>query len=220
MRLKFDEQLTQLNNLLIEMGGMVEKAISSATKALIEQDVKLAKSIIGSDDDIDLKEQEIEDLCLKIILQQQPVAKDLRLVSSVLKMVTDIERIGDHATDISEITVFLAETEHPDNFEHIPKMAEATIKMVGKSIEAFVKKDLDLAKEVIDYDDVVDDLFDVVKNEIIQMIKKDEIGADQAIDFIMIAKYFERIGDHATNIAEWVVFSLTGKGKHEGHRGK
>ncbi|MCL2873999.1 MAG: phosphate signaling complex protein PhoU [Defluviitaleaceae bacterium] len=220
MRLKFDEQLDQLNNLLIEMGGMVEKAIADAIKALIEQDVELARTIIKADDDIDLKEQEIEDLCLKIILQQQPVAKDLRLVSSVLKMVTDIERIGDHATDISEITVFLANTQHPDDLEHIPQMAEATIKMVGKSIEAFVKKDLVLAKEVIAYDDVVDDLFDVVKYEIIEMIKKDSLSGDQAIDFIMIAKYFERIGDHATNIAEWVVFSLTGKGKHKDHQKK
>ena len=213
MRLKFDEQLAQLNNLLIEMGGMVEKAIADATKALIDQDVVLAKQIIQSDDDIDKMEQEIEDLCLKIILQQQPVARDLRLVSSVHKMITDIERIGDHATDISEITVFLAGAKYAKEVEHIPQMAEATMKMVRKSIDAFVKQDLELAREVIDYDDVVDDLFDVIKREVIELIKKDASSGDQAIDFIMIAKYFERIGDHATNIAEWVVFSLTGKHK-------
>ena len=213
MRLKFDEQLAQLNSLLIEMGEMVEKAIADATKALVEQDVELANKIIQADDEIDKMEKEIENLCLKIILQQQPVARDLRLVTSVHKMITDIERIGDHATDISEITVFLSDVEFAKELDHIPQMAEATIQMVRKSIDAFVRQDLKLAKEVIDYDDVVDDLFDVIKNEVIEMIKKDSSSGDQAIDFIMIAKYFERIGDHATNIAEWVVFSLTGKHK-------
>jgi phosphate transport system protein len=215
MRLKFDEQLAQLNNSLIEMGTMVETAIANAIKALIEQDTELANKIIQADDEIDSKEQEIEELCLKIILQQQPVAKDLRLVSSVHKMITDIERIGDHATDISEIAIFLSETKYAKDLVHIPQMAEATIKMVRKSIEAFVKQDLALAKEVIAYDDVVDDLFDVIKSEVIELIKADSSIGDQAIDFIMIAKYFERIGDHATNIAEWVIFSLTGKHKDQ-----
>jgi phosphate transport system protein len=210
MRIRFDKQLAQLNASLLEMAKMVEEAIADANKALTEQDVELAKQVIAHDDDIDLKEKEIEAMCLKIILQQQPVAGDLRLVSSVLKITTDLERIGDHATDISEIAILLADRQFYKKLEYIPKMAEATMKMVTKSIEAFVKKDLELAKEVIIYDDEVDRLFVTVKDELIELIKEDVANTDQAMDLIMVAKYFERIGDHATNIAEWVVFSLTG----------
>jgi len=210
MRSKFDEQLVQLNNHLIEMGGLVEKAITDAKKALVEQDVALAKKVITSDDGVDEKEKEIESLCLKLLLQQQPVAKDLRLVSSVLKMITDLERIGDQAADISEITVHLADTPYIKKLDHIPQMAEATMYMVTKSIDAFVNKDIDLAKKVIDYDDTVDNLFVTVKKELIELINHNTAHGDQAIDLIMIAKYFERIGDHATNVAEWVIFSLTG----------
>jgi len=210
MRSKFDEQLSHLNNSLIEMAEIVKKAIENANKALIEQDIELAQKIIASDDDIDNKEKEIESLCLKLLLQQQPVARDLRLVSAVLKIITDLERIGDHATDISEITLLIADKPHIKKLEHIPQMADATMKMVTESIDAFVKKDLELAQQVIDYDDIVDNLFEMVKNDLIVLIKENAENGDQAIDLIMIAKYFERIGDHATNVAEWTMFSLTG----------
>ena len=210
MRSKFDEQLNKLNDALIEMAVIVKQAIANADKALIEQDFELAQQIIASDDEIDNKEKEIESLCLKIILQQQPVAKDLRQISAVLKIITDLERIGDHATDISEITLLLANKQYIKKLEHIPQMAIATMKMVTDSIEAFVKSDFDLANEVIMYDEIVDNLFVIVKNDLIELIKENSDNGDQAIDLIMVAKYFERIADHATNIAEWVVFSLTG----------
>ena len=210
MRRKLDEQLNQLNDALIEMGEIVKQAIAKAEKALIEQDVELAQSIISSDDEIDNKEKEIESMCLKIILQQQPVASDLRLVSAVLKIITDLERIGDHATDISEITLLLAGKQFIKKLEHIPQMAAATMRMLTDSIDAFVKKDLELANDVIIYDEVVDNLFDMVKKDLIELIKENADNGDQAIDLIMVAKYFERIADHATNVAEWVVFSLTG----------
>jgi len=213
MRSKFDEQLNHLNNALIEMGGMVEQAIADASRALIDQDVALAQKIIASDDVIDDKETEIDSLCLKLLLQQQPVARDLRFVSSALKMITDLERIGDHASDISEMTILLADKQYIKKLDHIQQMASATMKMVTESIDAYVKKDLELAREVIAYDDTVDDLFDMVKKDIIELIKEKADHGDQAIDLIIIAKYFERIGDHATNVAEWVVFSLTGTHK-------
>lgn len=213
MRNKFDEQLKRLNNTLIEMGGIVEQSIEVATKALVEQDLNLAQKAIDFDSVIDEKEKEIETLCLKLLLQQQPVASDLRLISSVLKMITDLERIGDQAADISEITILLADKPYIKKMEHIPQMAAATMKMVTESIDAFVKRDLELANKVIEYDDVVDDLFNTVKYDLIALIKENTEDSDQAIDLIMIAKYFERIGDHATNIAEWVVFSLTGTHK-------
>jgi len=213
MRTKFDEQLTQLNDSLIEMAEIVKRAIANGDKALIEQDIALAQQIIASDDEIDNKETEIESLCLKIILQQQPVARDLRLISAVLKIITDLERIGDHATDISEITLLLADKQYIKKLEHIPKMAVATMKMVTDSIDAFVNKDLELANAVIAYDDEIDNLFEIVKKDLIGLIKENSENGDQAIDLMMIAKYFERIGDHATNIAEWVVFSLTGTHK-------
>jgi len=211
MRIKFEEQLSGLNNMLIEMGALVETAITLAIQAFENQDLELAKKAISFDDDIDQKEKEIEALCLKLLLQQQPVAKDLRVISAALKMVTDMERIGDQAEDISEITMLLADVPYIKKLEHIPQMATATAKMVTESIDAFVKKDLALAQTVIEYDDVVDDLFDTVKKDLIELIRSDSDSGEQAIDLIMVAKYFERIGDHAVNIAEWVVFSITGK---------
>jgi len=213
LRNRFDEQLEQLNNSLIEMGALVEKAIADAIRALVEQDAALAREIIAMDEEINEKEGEIESLCLKIILQQQPVAGDLRLVSAVLKITTDLERIGDHAADISENILLLADKIYYKKLEHIPQMAAATIKMVTKSIDAFVKKDLDMAKAVIAYDDTVDNLFNIVKGELVELIKADSDNSDQAIDLMMIAKYFEKIGDHAVNVAEWIVFSLTGTHK-------
>ena len=213
MRNRFDRQLVQLNDELIEMGGMIEKAIADTVKALVNQDTELAKVVIDYDEEIDHQEREIEQLCLKLLLQQQPVAKDLRLISSALKMITDMERIGDHASDISEITIALADQPYIKKLEHIQQMAKETMIMLVGSIEAFVDKDLEKANEVIKRDDVVDDLFDKVKKELIQMIHENADKGEQAADLLMVAKYMERIGDHATNISEWVIFSITGEHK-------
>lgn len=210
MRNKFDEQLDHLKTQMIQMGALCEEAIASATKALINGDMELAKKVITTDEDIDHKEKEIESICLKLLLQYQPVARDLRQISSALKMITDMERIGDQAADISEI-IMLANIKAANNTSHIADMAKATIKMVTDSIDAYVQQNLKLAKAVIDYDDVVDNLFNDVKADMIRLINEDTENGEFAIDLIMISKYFERIGDHATNIAEWVVFSITGK---------
>ena len=213
MRNRFDRQLSTLNDELIEMGSMIEKSIETAIKALVNQDVDLARHAIEADEEIDRQERIIEDLCLKLLLQQQPVAKDLRLISSALKMITDMERIGDHASDISEITIALADQPYIKKLEHIQQMAKETMIMLVGSIEAFVDKDLEKANEVIKRDDVVDDLFDKVKKELIQMIHEHADKGEQAADLLMVAKYMERIGDHATNISEWVIFSITGEHK-------
>lgn len=210
MRNRFDRQLCTLNDELIEMGSMIEKSIETAVKAMVAQDVALAKEVIDSDEEIDRQEREIEDLCLKLLLQQQPVAKDLRLISAALKMITDMERIGDHATDISEITIAMADKPYIKKLEHIQQMAKETMVMLVESIEAFVNKDMEKAKSVIAHDDIVDDLFSKVKNELIGMIHENVDAGEQAADLLMVAKYFERIGDHATNISEWVIFSITG----------
>ena len=213
MRNRFDRQLSTLNDELIEMGSMIEKSIETAIKALVNQDVDLARHAIEADEEIDRQERIIEDLCLKLLLQQQPVAKDLRLISSALKMITDMERIGDHASYISEITIALADQPYIKKLEHIQQMAKETMIMLVGSIEAFVDKDLEKANEVIKRDDVVDDLFDKVKKELIQMIHENADKGEQAADLLMVAKYMERIGDHATNISEWVIFSITGEHK-------
>ncbi|MCL1903792.1 MAG: phosphate signaling complex protein PhoU [Oscillospiraceae bacterium] len=209
-RTKFDRQLSKLNDSLIQMSKMVESAIHDAVRGLVEQNVELANKAIGADEEIDGMEKEIESLCLDIILRQQPVAGDLRAISAVLKIITDLERIGDHATDISEITIFLSKSQYMKKLVHIPKMAEETMNMLSMAIDSFVNKDVSLAKKVIAADDIVDDLFVEVKQKLIEMIKQDVEHVDQSMDFMMVAKYFERIGDHAVNIAEWVVFSLTG----------
>ena len=211
MRNRFDRQLVQLNNELIEMGGMIEKAISDTVKALVNQDIELASNVIEYDEEIDHQEREIEQLCLKLLLQQQPVAKDLRLISAALKMITDMERIGDHATDISEITIELSKESYIKKLDHIQQMAKETMVMLVQSVEAFVNKDMDKARTVIVHDDVVDDLFNKVKAELIAMIHEDVNAGEQASDLLMAAKYFERIGDNATNISEWVIFSITGQ---------
>ncbi len=211
MRSKYDQQLQALNTRLIEMGAQVEGAIAASIRALKERDIALAKQVIAADAQVDAMEKDIEASCLKLLLQQQPVARDLRLISAALKMITDMERIGDQAADIAEISVYLAGQAHGKEMEHIPPMAEATAKMVAQSIDAFVKKDLELAHAVIAFDDVVDDLFDKVKNDLIALIGVNSESGGQALDLLMIAKYLERIGDHAENIAEWVVFSITGR---------
>ena len=211
MRNKFETQLEELNRELIHMGALVEESIDSAIKALCNQDKEEARKAIAFDRKIDYKEKEIEDLCLKLILQQQPVARDLRQISAALKMITDMERIGDQAADISDIAIFLADEKYIKSLETIPEMAGATIRMVTGSIDAFVKSDLELARSVIDSDDIVDDLFVKVKDDLITLVHQNPDNGRQAMDLLMVAKYFERIGDHAVNIAEWVVFSITGE---------
>lgn len=210
MRNRFDRQLVTLNDEMIEMGSMIEKAIQQAITALITQDVDKAKEIIQYDEDIDHQEKTIENLCLKLLLQQQPVARDLRVISSALKMITDMERIGDHASDISEMAILMADRPYIKKLEHIQEMAKESSLMLVGSIEAFVNKDLQQAHDIIVRDDVVDDLFEKIKTELIKMIHKDPNVGDQAMDLLMVAKYLERIGDHAGNIADWVIFSITG----------
>lgn len=211
MRTNFDKELDLLNKELIKMGSLVEDRIKGSVDALINRDENLAKNIIEGDIEVDNMERDIESKCLKLILRQQPVARDLRLISSILKMITDLERIGDHAQDISEISLLFSREKHIKELTHIPQMAESTIYMVKKSIDAFVNHDMDLAYEVIKFDDKVDHLFDIIKDELIILIREDVNNGEQAINFLMIAKYFERIGDHAENIAEWVVYSITGE---------
>lgn len=210
MRNRFDKELDLLNEELIEMGNIVESSIESAVAALIDQNIELAKRVVEGDKEVNDIEKSIERRCLKLLLQQQPVASDLRLISSALKMITDMERIGDQASDISEITIRLANQKYIKELVHIPQMAEATIKMVKDSVDAYVRRDLELVNQVIKYDDVVDELFNVVKNELIGLIRESVDYGEQSVDLLMIAKYFERIGDHAQNIAEWVYYSITG----------
>ncbi len=209
MRTRFDEQLSQLNTELIEMGALCEEVIALAVDALTKADAKLAKTVAPVDEKIDQKERDIEALCLKLLLQQQPVARDLRQISAALKMITDMERIGDQAEDIAELIRFLP-PKPIEQGELLRKMARAVIKMVTESIDAFVKHDIMIAKAAIAGDDTVDAYFDSVKNELIARIAKNPQDGAFALDLLMIAKYFERIGDHAVNIAEWVIFSVTG----------
>lgn len=211
MRTRFEKQLKQLNNELIQMGNLIEQSIQMAVSALLKQDVEKAKEAIEFDDEIDHIEREIESLCMKLLLQQQPVASDLRTISSALKMITDMERIGDQAADISEITIELKREPYIKKLDHIQEMAKETTMMVMKSVEAFVNKDIDMARGVIATDDVVDRLFLDIKRELIELINEKQEYGEQAADLLMIGKYFERIGDHATNIAEWVIFSITGE---------
>ena len=214
MRNRFDRQLAELNNELIEMGSLIEQAIEMGISALVKQDVEKAKKAIAFDNEIDHQEKEIENLCMKLLLQQQPVAKDLRLISAALKMITDMERIGDHAADISEMTILMADATYDAaslDMSVIKEMAKETTNMVIKSVEAFVNKDIDLARYVLGRDDIVDDLFLQFKHHLIQMINENVKNGEQATDMLMVAKYFERIGDHATNIAEWVIYSITGE---------
>ena len=209
MRSRFDEQLALLNRELIEMGALCEEVIALVSRALTEGDRELAAKVAPLDEEIDQKERAIESLCLKLLLQQQPVARDLRQISAALKMITDMERIGDQADDISEIIIYLdgRTAEHDDLLR---SMARATIKMVTESVDAYVKHDTILAEKVIADDDTVDDYFEQVKRALIGKIAANPDDGEYALDLLMIAKYFERIGDHAVNIAEWVIFSITG----------
>lgn len=211
MRNKFDEQLSQLNTKLTDMCSSIEQAISGAVTAITKNNKELAKEVIDLNVDIHDRERDIETLCLKLLLQQQPVARDLRTISAALKMITDMRRIGTQAADICEIYLE-SECNLAENMPGIIReMTIETIGMVNKSIDAFIKKDLNLAIEVGKTDAKVDELFMEVKNMLIESIKTNSDGSDQSIDILMIAKYLEKIGDHANNIAEWVAFSITGE---------
>lgn len=211
MRSKFDEQLKKLNEEMMHMGSMIEESIQKAIEAFIHQDADSAKAIMEGDSEIDREQKKIESLCFNLLMQQ-PVARDLRTISAAMKMVTDMERIGDHAADISEMTILMSSDKpYRVNIEHVKSMASETMLMLIRAIEAYVEKNNDKAHVVMKQDDVVDELFDKVKAELIDFIREHPEDGEQAEDLLMVAKYFERIGDHATNIAEWVEFALDDK---------
>ena len=214
MRSRFDEQLAQLHRELIEMGALCEEVIALSSQALTEGSGALAEKVAPLDHDIDRKERDIENLCLRLLLHQQPVAGDLRQISAALKMITDMERIGDQADDIAEI-ILSRGGRGLDADEALRDMARATIRMVSSSVDAYVKQDVDMAEKVIAADDVMDGYFDKIKGQLIERIAQGEGDGEATLDLLMIAKYYERIGDHATNIAEWVEFSVTGVHKTE-----
>lgn len=209
MRSRLDEQLGRLNHEMIELGALCEEVIALAASALTSGDPVLAAKVAPRDKEIDQKERDIEALCMRLLLQQQPVARDLRQISAALKMITDMERIGDQAEDIAEIVVFL-HGRRAEEQSHLKEMAAAVIKMVTDSVDAYVKRDTQLAQSVIAYDDVVDNAFFAVKQQLIDMIAANPAEGEYALDLLMIAKYLERIGDHATNLAEWVIYAVTG----------
>ena len=211
MRTKFDEQLHMLNQEMMHMGSMIEEKIQKAIEALIGQNRSLAKKIMDGDCEVDREQKKIENICFNLLMQQQPVARDLRVISAAMKMVTDMERIGDHAADISEMTVMMSDTPYVADLEDIKKMASETVLMLIRSIEAYVEKDMLKAQSVIDHDDIVDDLFHKNKQDLIELIQKNPAVSAQAADMLMVAKYFERIGDHATNLAELIIFALDDK---------
>lgn len=208
MRNRFDTQLELLNKELIEMGALCEELIRLSQKALLE-DKDYIETARSKEMEVDRMESDIESLCMKLLLKQQPVARDLRSVSSALKMISDMERIGDQSLDIIEIVEYVKKCDR-ESKQYIEEMSNAAGKMVSDSVEAFVRKDEQLAKDVIASDDKVDSLFDIMKNRLIETISKEQANGEMYIDLIMIAKYYERIGDHATNIAEWVLYYLTG----------
>ncbi|MBQ7051787.1 MAG: phosphate signaling complex protein PhoU [Clostridia bacterium] len=210
MRSRYDEELKNLHGALIDMGAMIESAISGAITALENRDIQKAKEIIAYDEEIDAQERLIEEMCMKLLLRQQPVARDLRKISTALKLITDMERIGDHATDISELAIMLRDLPQM-NSNSLREMAVQTSTMLISSVEAYVEQDEEKARAVIRQDDVVDDLFVTVKSEMIEAIRQNSDFSEAAADLLMAAKYFERIGDHATNIAEWTVYAFTGR---------
>ncbi len=210
-RQSFESDLELLNLEMIKMSAMAEHAIENAITAFKNKDEKLANAIIAGDRDINDAEKQIEAKCLSLILRQQPVARDLRSVSTALKMVTDIERIGDHAADIAEIVLTMKGEDIFEMVEHIPAMAKVAVEMVHNAVAAFVNQDLSLVKSVTEEDDIMDDLFDRTKSEVVEILKRGDDYMDLGVNFIMIAKYFERIGDHAVNICEWVEFGMTGE---------
>lgn len=214
MRSRFDQQLALLNRELTLMGALCEDILSKVSQSMMDWDPDLKKNIQPVAQEIDQKERDIEALCLKLILHQQPVARDLRVISAALKIITDMERIGDQAEDIAEIITYLG-GRTGDTHTQIQKMARAAIGMVVDSVDAYVRKDLALAEKAIQEDDVVDNYFATIKKDLIGWIAQQPQDGEYALDLLMIAKYLERIGDHATNIAEWVIFSITGKHEEE-----
>lgn len=208
MRTRFDEQLKALNNEMIQMGSMIENAIQEAVRAFFDKDTELARQIMEHDEAVDQEQKKIENICFQLLIQRQPVARDLRTITAALKMVTDMERIGDHAADISELTIMMADDAEIMNRDDLKKMSAEAVIMLLHAIEAYVERDMDKAKEVIAHDDIVDELFVKVKGELIEAIGKNPECGEHAADMLMVNKYLERIGDHATNIAEWVIFSL------------
>ncbi len=210
MRNRLDEQLELLNTELIRMGALCEDGIAQAAKVLVTRDEALRRAVDETEQEIDRKEREIEAICLRLLLQQQPVAKDLRLISAAMKMIADMERIGDQASDIAEMVEHIRAEVLPGSL-HIAEMARAAVNMVTNSVDSFVRRDMDIARAVEKADDEVDALFNKVKSEIIALIAEKPEEGETCLDLLMVAKYFERIGDHAVNIAEWVVFSLTGE---------
>lgn len=211
MREYYDLQLKRLNDELTEMGALIETSIEYATDALLHKELEKVEKVKKYEKAIDQKEKDIESLCIKLILHQQPVAKDLRLISAALKMITDMERVGDHAEDISEIAVLLADSEQTIEVSRIKHMAKAAAKMVTAGVDAFVRGDVALAASVCESDDVVDGLFDAVRGDLVNLILQDAEKGAGALDLFLASKYYERIGDHAVNIAEWVIYSITGK---------
>jgi len=208
MRSKFDEQLRTLNEEMILMSTMIEQAIQDAIDALFTRNVEKAKQIMADDENVDREQKKIENICFQLLIQQQPVARDLRTITAAMKMVTDMERIGDHAADISELTVMMADSPYLLKADNIKKMSAETMTMLIHAVEAYVEHDMEKAREVIEHDDIVDDLFIKVKADLIEVMQKNTEYEEYAADLLMVNKYLERIGDHATNIAEWVIFSL------------
>lgn len=213
MRTKFDRQLHKLNEEMIQMGTTIEESIGASIEALVKKDTELAKKIAKQDSVVDHMQREIENICFNLLIQQQPVARDLRTITAAMKMVTDMERIGDHAADISEIVILLGGNYEKEKMESIVEMATEAMDMLIKSVDAYIRKDEPLAKWVIDHDDVVDALFVKIKEELVESIRKDSSLGELEIDMLMVAKYLERIADHATNIAEWVLYALDNRGE-------
>ena len=209
MRNKFDAMLNQLNTEVMVMGEMIQSAIQSAVTAFLAQDAETAKIIMDGDEEVDSQQKRIENLCFQLLIQQQPVARYLRMITAAMKMVTDMERIGDQAADISELTIIMSDCPYNLKQDTIRKMAGETILMLMHALEAYVEKDMDKAKEVIDHDNIVDQLFLAVKAELIDVMKNFPEYEEHAADLLMVNKYLERIGDHACNIAEWVIFYLS-----------
>ena len=217
MRTKFDEQLRQLGMEMTHMGNLIEKNIQDAVQALLSQDTETARRIMAEDELVDQEQKKIENICFQLLIQRQPVARDLRTITAALKMVTDMERIGDHAADISELTIAMAAVSFPLREENIRKMAGETIVMLLDAVNSYVNKDIEKAHSVIAHDDIVDNYFVKVKADLIEVIRENPEYGEHAADLLLVNKYLERIGDHATNIAEWVIFALNGNGEANEH---
>lgn len=213
MREKYEAELKNLNASIIKMGKMIEVAIENSVVALLGRDTATAKVIATNDDKIDDMEKDIESQCLRLLLQQQPMASDLRIITAALKMITDMERIGDHAADIADLIIELPDFSY-SNMNTIAQIGSEIIKMLNDSVESYINRDFNAAKNVIAHDDVIDELYYAIKKDLVEKIKKTDQG-EQILDYLLIAKYFERIGDHCTNIAEWVIFAVTGERKTE-----